>query len=92
MRLDKFGKLKVVELSPTPYVVPIIPNNEAYVVLETAEPSHVNQPVGGVNETYGKITPEGQILLFAITRERSLDLDIYYSCVIAASASASKRV
>lgn len=42
----RFGRLKVVELLPAPYVVPITLNSAAYNVLSTALPSHSSHPSG----------------------------------------------
>lgn len=44
----KFGIPKVVDPSPTPYVVPMTANNEAYVALDTTDQSHTNHHAGGV--------------------------------------------
>jgi hypothetical protein len=53
-----FGKLKVVDPSPVPYVVPIAENSAEYVVLLTAEPSHNNHPAGKISATYIIMVPE----------------------------------
>ena len=45
----KSGTLNVVDPSPTPYVVLIAVNRSAYVVRETAVPSHSNSSVSGVD-------------------------------------------
>lgn len=44
----KFGRLKVVEPSPTPYVVPITQKRLAYVVRDMADQSEINHHVGAV--------------------------------------------
>lgn len=54
------GRLNVVDPSPTPYVVEVIANNAAYVVLETAAPLASNHPVGAEDQAYGAIIPLGK--------------------------------
>ena len=58
----KSGKLKVEDPLPEPYVVPMMLNKAEYVVLETALPSHNNQPVGAEPAPYIVIDPEGDPL------------------------------
>ena len=55
----KSGTLKVVDPFPEPNVVPIIVNNEEYVVRETAEPSQSNIFVGIDVPTKGTTAPTG---------------------------------
>ena len=57
----RFGKLKVVLPSPTPNVVPIMLNNNEYVVLLIALPSHNSQFSGTVSLANGTIEPTGNV-------------------------------
>lgn len=56
-RFFRFGMLKVVDPSPLPYIVDTMANNHAYVVRETAAPSHIKYPVGAAAPAYGEIMP-----------------------------------
>jgi hypothetical protein len=53
------GKLKVVVPSPEPCIVPIVENKAAYVVLDTADPSHSKNPAGAVDPAKAEIAPGG---------------------------------
>ena len=52
-----FGKLNVVLPLPVPYVVPIVLNKLAYVVLDTALPSQGKYPPGTVELAFILIIP-----------------------------------
>src|SRR3990172_5407595 len=56
-RPRKSGKLNVVEPSPVPNAVLTTANKSAYVVRETAEPSHSKYPDGADDPPYALITP-----------------------------------
>jgi len=55
----RFGRLNVVDPSPTPYVVPVTAKSPAYVVLETAVPSHRRYPVGAEFVVHMRTAPVG---------------------------------
>lgn len=54
------GRLNVVDPSPTPYVVEVIANNAAYVVLDTAAQLARSHHVGAEVPAYGDIMPLGK--------------------------------
>lgn len=59
-RPRRSGRLKVVEPSPAPQVVPSAANNAAYVVRDTADPSHKSHPLGADDRANGAHIPVGQ--------------------------------
>ena len=59
--LARLGTLKVETPSPGPHVVPMIAYNAAYMVRDTAVPSHTSHPVGSVADANAIIMPDGLV-------------------------------
>jgi hypothetical protein len=67
------GKLNVVDPSPAPYATPIAANKSAYVVLDTADPSHSKVPGNADAFPQGIIVPTAlpevcRPIIFAISQ------------------------
>jgi hypothetical protein len=60
------GTLNVVDPSPEPNVVPIMPKRVLYVVLLTALPLQRSHPEGAEEAPYIRITPDGAAPVIAL--------------------------